>query len=228
MLKEKYSNRVVLKALLPFNIIENLDEVLKSWFNSNDDRKELAKELFYNGLIKKNETPKATFLELIQALEGLSVINKQKYYIDPASGIIDEIQNDFKNLLDQKGIASNLATPFWKRIPDLNSKITMTNLLKKFLFEEIDKEILEKLKIDDKYIKSMADIRHSFSHNKGKKLKSINAYDLKIMINKMIIILIYYFAIDNKISCEIVKNAIFKSNSWIGSFIKFLNEENNI
>ncbi len=227
-MKEKFANKdlLALEMILPYHSIKDcLPNILKSWFNNNDKIKALAKELFFNGFCMLNKISKEKYLELIQSVEGLATIKKQKYYIDPKSGIIEKLQKKIAEELTKLNIDNNdIIEAFVGKLPNCNNQVSLTSILKKFILEEFEPELLYKLKIDEHYVKKIVDLRHQLSHNKGQSPYDLNFKELQDMIDKLIIILIYYFAVDNEVPPEIVKRGILENCTWTTSFIRTLVE----
>jgi len=226
--KDHFDNRDIPgpSMLIPFSEIKDCFEtVLKNWFEESDKIKMYAKELFMSGFEtwSLGHLTKEGFLNLFQAIEGLSEIKEQSYSVDKE--IIDELVEIAKKFFEEKNIASNVAKKIYMRIPGLNNKKPANTLVENFVQNNVDREISELLKIDKDYIDNMTTIRHTLSHNKGENYYDIITHtEFQNMYLKMIILLFYVFTVNYGIDKNIVINGIKNRCSWIKNFTFHLNK----
>lgn len=224
--KDHFENRDVpaFGMITPYSSIkENFEEVLKNWFNETDIIKKYAKELFMSGFEdwNLNRLTKEGFLNLFQAIEGLSEIKEQSYRVD--KNIIDELTTVVKEFLESKNVDSSTAKKIYKRIPGLNDKNPANILVENFVNNNVDTRISEMLKIDKEYISNMTTIRHTLSHNKGRNYYDVISHgEFQDMYLKMLILLIYIMLANCNIDKEIIIEGIMNRCSWVKNFARHL------
>ncbi len=226
--KDHYKNKDILTCLmfLPFySVKDDLENILKSWFNEEKEKNIYAKELFISGFTETNKLTKESFLNLFQALEGMAELTQLSYYLDEK--LFKELKQTIETFLEKKGCNSSTKKNFKKRIANLNKKNSAEDFLQRLISEKVDSQIADKLKIDKDYISKMTKVRHHLSHNKGSNYNSIVSFnEFHNMINKMIIILIYYFLVQNNVPEAIIKERILEHSNWIGNFIRHIERTN--
>lgn len=216
--------------IIPYSLIQdNFENILKIWFNQTNKIKKFAKELFMSGfeIWNLNQLTKEGFLNLFQAIEGLSEINEQEYRVE--NDIIEELENLAKKFLESKNVKPSIAKKIYKRIPGLNEKKPANILVENFLQNKLNKEIYELLKFNNEYIEEMTTIRHTLSHNKGQNYYDIITHsEFQDMYLKMLVSLFYAFAVDSGIDKEIVISGIKDRCAWIKNFTRHLDNINTI